>query len=266
MRFVHKSDSPVHWDCSIDTGLLDSGLNQINLNLNLNLERLMYEFTMHYQPKIMHGRMISCEALLRPKHKINVEQFVQTCPDPIRLDILVIKQVMKELCLHAIDVNTSVNINAKSIMNDAFVNFCLTEVQGKGITLEITEYSDIDNRALFAKNIAKLQQGKIKISLDDFGKGYAHSILLVKNKFDEIKLDKSLIDNIDTDGDVFCHLKYLIEMLRKMGFTKFVFEGVETLKQQEQILKIDNNAILQGYFYSKPTPMKALIDGWHSTC
>lgn len=65
-----------------------------------------------------------------------------------------------------------------------------------------------------------------------------------------LKLDKSLIDNIDTDERAFIKAQAIIRLAHELGYTT-VAEGAETLSQVEQIQKLACDEI-QGFALAKP--------------
>ena len=74
---------------------------------------------------------------------------------------------------------------------------------------------------------------------------------------DYIKIDKSLIDNIDTPT-YHLSVKSIIEIAHSLG-RRVIAEGVEH-KEQLDILRDMNCDYIQGYYMSKPIPADELID------
>lgn len=219
----------------------------------------MHSFELAYQPKFQHGRVISCEALLRPQNCNNVEEFVRHHPNPIALDKMVISRVLSDIKTHNVGVKIAVNVSAKSLINHKFIAFCLGNVPGDTVSLELTEYGNEFEDALLYKHIEILQRHKIEISLDDFGSGNAHSILLASSQFNEIKIDRSYSQNITNNPRRYRHLELVTNLIKSMGPCDIVYEGIETKEQYNLVKKINTNAIFQGYFLQKPISMKYFI-------
>ena len=99
----------------------------------------------------------------------------------------------------------------------------------------------------------------VKVALDDYGTEYANLSVLIKMDFDEVKLDKSLIDNVYTNKKAQSILKNVINMCRDIGIDRIVAEGVETPEQKEKLREM-NCVHAQGYLYYKPMPMKQYLN------
>ena len=91
------------------------------------------------------------------------------------------------------------------------------------------------------------------ISIDDFGVGYSSLETLIKNKFDELKLDKTLIDEIETKkGFLVC--QNTVNLCKDLNI-KVVAEGVETKAQLNSLRFMDVDYI-QGYYFSPALPFE----------
>ena len=93
----------------------------------------------------------------------------------------------------------------------------------------------------------------ISISLDDFGTGYSSLSYLKKFPIDNLKIDKSFVDDYDTfEGAVF--LETIVKMGQALKMT-IIAEGVEQKEQLEYLLAIGCDQY-QGYHCSKPLCVK----------
>ncbi len=118
------------------------------------------------------------------------------------------------------------------------------------IQLEITESAMEDNDQIKAL-IQCFRVAGFKLLLDDFGNGYSSLATLNMAQFDELKLDKGLIDHIGDDrGEKL--LYFIIALARSLGLY-ITAEGVETKEQFRFLQKMKCNTI-QGYYFSKPLP------------
>jgi EAL domain-containing protein (putative c-di-GMP-specific phosphodiesterase class I) len=91
----------------------------------------------------------------------------------------------------------------------------------------------------------------ITISLDDFGTGYSSLSYLKKFPIDYLKIDKSFLDDFDTEGGAI-----FIDTIVKMGHSlniKIIAEGVELIEQVDYLKSIGCDQY-QGYYFSKPLP------------
>ncbi len=110
------------------------------------------------------------------------------------------------------------------------------------------------------KTIKALKYLGFKLSVDDFGTGYSSLNHLKMLDIDELKIDKSFIDDITIDKVDRSIVKAIIGMCKALSL-KTVAEGVEN-KMQLDILKELECDIIQGYYYSKPVSLKAFEAKW----
>ena len=90
----------------------------------------------------------------------------------------------------------------------------------------------------------------IKISLDDFGTVYSSLSLLTKLPIDELKIDKSFVDEIEQDLNAKSMVEGIIAIGKKLNFI-IVAEGVETIEQLNELNKMGCD-VYQGYYFAKP--------------
>jgi len=243
-----------------DVSIIEQSLSSIDLN----------EFEIVYQP-IYNARTNSIcgfEALSRWKHPvlgyISPDVFI-----PIAEQIGVIGTIDKSVLSAAtkqitewnnkydLDLYVSINMSASHISNSALVQDIDTVIKATGIkpnnlVCEITETALIKDLYLAQANIKRIKHLGVKISADDFGKGYSSLTYLKDFNFDVLKIDKQFIDNIadPTLVDIFIELGHKLDM-------KVVAEGVEEKEQYEELLALGCDYI-QGYYFSKPlTPNDA---------
>ena len=95
------------------------------------------------------------------------------------------------------------------------------------------------------------------LEMDDFGSGYANLNTVMRLPFSTIKLDRSLLFDICNDEKRAQFYQSVVETFRKMNY-HIVSEGVETREEMELISRWGVDMI-QGYYFSKPLPEKALI-------
>jgi EAL domain-containing protein (putative c-di-GMP-specific phosphodiesterase class I) len=121
------------------------------------------------------------------------------------------------------------------------------------IQIEITEtISNMDH--LVVNNIAKgLRSMGFAVSMDDFGTKYSNMAVLTQFEFDTVKIDRSLLLEVETNEKNKTILKYTLEMLRELGIES-VMEGVETAEQLEILRELGCDTI-QGYYFGRPEPM-----------
>ena len=99
--------------------------------------------------------------------------------------------------------------------------------------------------------------------MDDFGTEYSTLSKLHTISFDEIKLDKSFVDNIMTSSISLSITKMLVEISLTNGY-ELVAEGVETEDQLRLLTEYGCN-LFQGYYFYKPISKKDIMYIFNST-
>ncbi|MGB3598502.1 MAG: EAL domain-containing protein, partial [Pseudomonas neustonica] len=124
------------------------------------------------------------------------------------------------------------------------------------ICLEITENLLVDDLDHMRSILQKLHHAGIRIALDDFGTGYSSLGILRDLPIDELKIDKSFVDNILWDQTSLKMVKNIIS-IGKLYNMDILAEGVET-QEQMQVLKNCGCDLFQGYLFSHPVTIAGL--------
>ena len=226
-------------------------------------------FSLVYQPQVEISnktKVQSAEALLRwndvelgfvsPMEFIEIAESTGTIEDlgswVLREACKYLKFLEKQL---GIKQNISVNISPKQFRMIDFLDTMINIVREEDvcpyqITMEITEQAFIDNMVDCIKILNELKDFGFKISLDDFGTGYSSLSYLSQLPIDVLKIDKSFVDNIESD----IHSLDLIGGIFKLSTSinlNVIVEGVET-DGQFNLLKDKGAKTIQGYYFSKP--------------
>lgn len=125
------------------------------------------------------------------------------------------------------------------------------------LMLEVTESSLIDDTDLAFKQLNAIQETGIQIAIDDFGTGYSSFAYLKDMPVNELKIDKSFIDDIHTVKGLKITTA-VIELAHTLNI-EAIAEGVESVEQVQALSAMDCDRI-QGYFFSKPLPYEQLLD------
>ncbi len=172
----------------------------------------------------------------------------------INITKIVIDFAIKTLKEH--DFELSMNLDLQDIMNDDIMDlikdgFSNNRKLAQRLTIEILEHEEITNFDIIKKHINILKDLGFKIAIDDFGSGYANFQYLLYLKIDILKIDGSLIRDIDTNKNSYYIVETIAEFARKMNI-ETIAEQVETLEELEILksLKVD---YFQGYLLGKPS-------------
>ncbi|MBC7959824.1 MAG: EAL domain-containing protein [Vallitaleaceae bacterium] len=153
------------------------------------------------------------------------------------------------------EITVSINISPLFFMEKSFVSrveegIKKFNVPANKIILEITEDILIDDLDYILSVIDELRRMGVKISLDDFGTRYSSLNYLKSLKIDELKIDKSFVDQILTDEKAFQMFKFVCNIAAVYHYD-IIAEGVETIEQLEKITEAGVR-IIQGYLFSRP--------------
>jgi diguanylate cyclase (GGDEF)-like protein len=249
-------------------GAADS-LNNIAIITPSELELALRkdQFHLAYQPQFSaNGRLTGLEALIRLEDSIlgtlTPDAFISIAErHDVIIDIgkWVLRRALKDAVrwqLHTgDDTMMVVNVAARQIEHPGFaesVMACLKEsaFPPQRLELELTERSFVSGREEMARQLQRLRQAGIRISIDDFGTGQSCLSLLHKLPIDTIKIDRSFIVAMDDDPRVLPIIKAISFMARCLG-KRVVAEGLEHVGPVSALLRM-GKMDFQGYLLSRP--------------
>ena len=160
------------------------------------------------------------------------------------------------------DFELSINISARHFHQADFVDWLkdqiyTSQVAPSCLTLEITESLIINNLSDVVEKMHELRQFGFKFSIDDFGTGYSSLSYLKHLPIQELKIDKSFVQDVSTDQGSAALVETLLAVADKMQL-QVVAEGLETLEQLE-FLRQRADILYQGYYFAKPQPAEQWI-------
>lgn len=149
----------------------------------------------------------------------------------------------------------SINLSVEDILNKEIHHFILSKLEassiGKNIVFEIIESEGIENFDQVLEFIDSVKKYGVKISIDDFGTGYSNFEYLMKLKVDYIKIDGSMIKNIDNDQNSQMITKSIVTFAKSMNI-KTVAEFVHSKNVCEKVKDMDVD-FSQGYYFGEPS-------------
>ena len=169
--------------------------------------------------------------------------------------MLYFKEAMEEAPDELKDLKISVNVSSIQLLSGYFAETCKTLIEESGfnpenLVIEITESVFINSPEKAIDTINKLHDVGVSFSIDDFGTGFSSMSYLQTLPIDEIKIDKSFIDNIATDKKDREFVNMIIYVSRQLNL-EVVAEGVED-EEQYNIFRDMDGDLIQGYYFSKP--------------
>ncbi len=103
----------------------------------------------------------------------------------------------------------------------------------------------------------------MQTALDDFGTGYSALNLMAELPVDQIKIDRSFVDRIETDLPKQSLLRAITSCARELG-KEVCVEGIETAEMAEFIRIHFPVTNFQGFYYSRPLPIADFMDYYYS--
>ena len=250
-----------------DTDMLDRINRQVHVK-NLIKEGLLKDyFYLVYQPQfeLSKKKLRGFETLLRMKTDdgefISPGEFIPVAEKSaliFQIDDYVLDRSMREfrdIVLKNTDLIVSINVSAKNFADIGFVEkikkiLAATDFPAGNLEIEITEYCMVNSINTTEENIKALRSMGIQIALDDFGTGYTSLNYVASLPIDLLKIDKSLIDDIENDKKRRDFVKAVITMGQLME-CEIIAEGVE-YDSQINCLTEDGCDFIQGFVWGKP--------------
>jgi diguanylate cyclase (GGDEF)-like protein len=233
------------------------------------------EFRLFFQPKmeLATGRVAGAEVLLRWQHPsrglLGPAEFI-----PFAEQTGFIRRLTRWTLDRAIaqgaewhkggrPLPLAVNISAEDIdvRLDSRLAGLLTKhsLPPSLLTLELTESSFIDDADRALRVLTAVSALGVSLSIDDFGTGYSSLSLLGRMPVQEMKIDRSFVQGLESNPDTAAMVRSTISMGHSLGL-KVVAEGIEVAAAASRLHDFGCD-IGQGYLYARPIPA-AELDAW----
>ncbi|MGB5866769.1 MAG: EAL domain-containing protein [Arcobacteraceae bacterium] len=152
-------------------------------------------------------------------------------------------------------LNFSLNLNKDDMINKEIVDYIIEQFQiykfGDRISFEILESEGIEDFKEISEFIKKVKAFGATISIDDFGTGYSNFEYLMNLDFDYLKIDGSMIRNIDKDEKSQIVTKTIVDFAHRIG-VKTIAEFVSSKTIYDKVKSMDID-LVQGYYLGEPT-------------
>ena len=241
---------------------------RLGAGLRTALER--GELEMFYQPivALADGRPAAAEALLRWHHP----ELGLLMPDlflPMLEESSMAEEIgawtIREACRQAARWNADggaglrigVNVTAAQFKSGRLVSVVEAALRATGLApgrlcIEITEQSQLADTGQTRATLAALKDLGVLVAIDDFGTGYSSLGYISRLKPDELKVDKSLVTDVDTDAERAGVVVAALAMARSLRLL-VVAEGVET-EAEQAFLQAHGCDMAQGFLHARPIP------------
>jgi EAL domain-containing protein (putative c-di-GMP-specific phosphodiesterase class I) len=157
----------------------------------------------------------------------------------------------------------SVNVSPLSLASPRFAEFILGVDVPRPLVLELTEHTPVGDYDELCLAVQRLREGGLRIAVDDAGGGvssFRHILMLAP---EIIKLDRSLIANLDVHPGRQALADLLVKFAERMG-ADLVAEGIE---RPEELEACRSHGIRygQGYLLGRPVPAPEALGSDPST-
>ena len=220
-----------------------------------------------FQPKVrlVNPQVTGVEVLVRWQHRehgvILPDQFIPFAERTgliIPMTLWVLQQSLMQCRIWSdmsLDTNVAVNLSmwnleAQELPEQIEALLRDTGVSPENLELEITETSIMNDPQRAIRTLNRIRDLGVQFAIDDFGTGYSSFAYLTKLPVTCIKIDKSFVQNIQSDRDSSVIVKSIIDLAHNLGL-KVVAEGVESSEAMELLRKFRCDEV-QGYYLCRP--------------
>ncbi len=244
-------------------------LDRLLMESNLRRALAQNEFILLYQPlvNLRTGVIIGVEALIRWQHPelgmIMPDRFIHVAEETGLINPIG-DWVLCEACRQAKvwcdeglpSLVMAVNVAPVQFRQPGFVEMVAGALAASGLEaslleLELTERTVMHDADINLGTLSALHRMGVELSLDDFGTGYSSLAYLKRFPVGKLKIDRSFVNDLETDPDDWAIASTIVSMGRSLRMTVLA-EGVETGEQLAQLRKMGCD-MAQGYYFSRPT-------------
>jgi diguanylate cyclase (GGDEF)-like protein/PAS domain S-box-containing protein len=260
-----------------DEAMHTRAVGRLKLESDLRGALVHRQFRIHYQPVVQLDtrRIVSFEALLRWDHPtqglISPYRFIEAAEDTgvlVSIGHWLIVQACRQLREWEVNnpstqpMNVTVNVSARQFADARLVNDLQDALQETGIDparlqLEMKESIASADPKLTITVLSHLKHMGIRVVLDDFGTGAMSLVQLTQFPVDALKIDRTLIRDMQADKTASDVVELIMTMAHKMKY-RVIAEGVETARQLERLTELGCE-YGQGYYFSQPMEAKAAL-------
>ena len=262
-----------------DRAMYDENLRLVELENNLRFALERREFMMRYQPimSLDDNNLVGFEALIRWQHPhkglIAPVEFIPIAEDT-GLILEIGEWLLKEACQQlktwrrkfsfmpqVSSLKMSINLASQQLQEPEFIAkldriLSETGLDGQFLRLEITESTLIETEGNIQNTLRAIRNRNIHLSIDDFGTGYSSLSYLRRFPIDNLKIDRSFVEQMNFDAENFEIVRLIITLAKTLGMDT-ISEGVETLQQLNQLRALGCE-FAQGYLFSRPLTPQAV--------
>jgi PAS domain S-box-containing protein len=160
-------------------------------------------------------------------------------------------------------VKINVNVSVLQLLDDTFPDKVISIVREEGVSpeyvvLELTESVLLEGKSQAINQLRQLQFLGFQLAMDDFGSGHSSVTEFFKLPFQQLKIDKELVNDSMKESEPFAYLEFLTTLcsVRGIGVT---MEGIEAEEMISRFTHI-NVSSFQGYLIAKPLTIERAME------
>jgi EAL domain-containing protein (putative c-di-GMP-specific phosphodiesterase class I)/FixJ family two-component response regulator len=222
-----------------------------------------------YQPKVElgAGRVVGAESLARVRHPdrgvLPPSTFLEHASDDELYDLTARALDDALRCAGAMQQRNrslvfSINVAARTLARDGLIEdfraICARHSTSLPVILEVTETDLVHDKVAIQSFATRAILCGFRISIDDFGHGYASFERLRDLPFTELKLERSMVNGCARDPALRSICKAAVELAHAFG-AMAIAEGVESEDDLNTVRSLGFD-LAQGYFFSRPLPFQ----------
>ncbi|EKE82928.1 EAL domain-containing protein [Idiomarina xiamenensis] len=200
------------------------------------------------------------DAIDKGYHTEQIIELIEAHQLTFDFDLYIFECVLKQLTHWQLTGQStpriSINLCPDSIANSNFIPAAhrllaqYANIQPQWLSFELTERVSWRNYQIMQHNLTAVKNLGIRIGIDDFMTGYANFSTLIDDTVDYLKIDRSVIAQIENSENTRIFLSGFLELAKRLG-KAVVAEGVEN-NQQFNFLQQCGYRKYQGYYFAKP--------------
>jgi diguanylate cyclase (GGDEF)-like protein len=251
-------------------------LERISMESRIRMSIELGELEMHYQPQIdvKTKKIVCAEALVRWNHPelgfLESNRFIDVAEEKGfigAIDEWVLKTVSAQLRMQ-LDEGLppfcfTVNLSARQLQSSGLIEKMAhilqeNDVPADCLNIEIKEGTAMSNTKHVADRLMELAKLGVHISIDDFGTGYSSLYSLQRLPIAKLKIAQSFIHDIAVNPDSRAIINAVTSMAHKLKI-KVAAVGVENEDQLSFLTEAQCDEV-QGYYFSKPLPVREFVE------
>jgi len=205
------------------------------------------------------NQLVSAECLIRlidAQNNIIVPYYFLTIAKKSKLYSKLTKIMIQKSCQYFehLDCDFSINLSVEDLLDKEIVEYISYNIKkynvNKKIVFELLETEGIENYEEVSSFISTMKSVGCRIAIDDFGSGYSNFEYLLQLHIDYIKIDGSLIKNLDIDKNAQVVVETIVNFAKKLNIIVIAeYVHNEEIYKKVKELNIDRT---QGFFLAKP--------------